>query len=139
VSGVTADTNILVSAIAYPRGNPRRLLEMALAGEINVAVSQPILTEMADVLARKFNATPDDIVEARAIVTRAARTVQPAVKLDVIKEDPDDDRILECAVSAGSDYIVTGDKDLLRLGHYDAIRIVNVADFLEIVKQGRGR
>jgi len=50
----------------------------------------------------------------------------------VIKEDPPDNRVLECAVSAGSDYIVTGDKDLLRLGRYDAIRILSVADFLDL-------
>ena len=43
-----------------------------------------------------------------------------------------DNRILECAVAAGSDYIVSGDKDLLRLGSYDAIRILNVADFLAL-------
>lgn len=42
------------------------------------------------------------------------------MRLDVIKEDPPDDRVLECAVSSGADYIVTGDKDLLRLGQYDA-------------------
>jgi putative PIN family toxin of toxin-antitoxin system len=127
---VTADTNIFVSAIVYRRGNPRRFLQMALAGEINLTVSQPILDEMADVLARKFDATQADIEEAKAIVARAARTVTPAVTLDVIKEDPPDNRILECAVSGGSDYIVTGDKDLLRLKQYDSIRIVKVADFL---------
>jgi uncharacterized protein len=54
------------------------------------------------------------------------------VEVDVLKEDPADNRVLECAVSAGADYIVTGDQDLLRLGRYDAIRILTVADFLEI-------
>jgi predicted nucleic acid-binding protein len=54
------------------------------------------------------------------------------VQLDVIKEDPDDDRILECAVSAGSEFIVTGDKDLLRLGRYDSIRILTVSEFLDL-------
>ena len=59
------------------------------------------------------------------------------VQLDVVKEDPSDNRVLECAVSAGSDYIVTGDKDLLRLGRYDAIQIVSVSEFLN-VGQGQG-
>jgi predicted nucleic acid-binding protein len=53
------------------------------------------------------------------------------VSLAVIKDDPDDDRILECAANSGSDYIITGDKDLLRLGQYDSIRILNVSDFLD--------
>ncbi len=129
---VTADTNILVSAIVYPRGNPRRILQMALAGEINMTVYEPILEEMADVLARKFYATPQEIREARAIVTRAARTAAPAVRLDVIKADPDDDRIPECAVTAGADFIITGDKDLLRLKSYDSISIVTPSEFSDI-------
>ena len=50
-----------------------------------------------------------------------ARTVRPAVQIDVVKEDPPDNRILECAVAAGSEFIVTGDKDLLRLARYYSI------------------
>jgi len=56
------------------------------------------------------------------------------VELDVIKEDPPDNRILECASTVGSDYIVTGDKDLLRLGSYASIRILSVSQFLDIIE-----
>jgi putative PIN family toxin of toxin-antitoxin system len=132
---VTPDTNILVSGLVYRRGNPFKLLRMAMSGEINMTVSQAIIDEMADVLARKFKMSEDFIAEAKAIVAEAARVVTPAVKLEVVKDDPDDDKILECAVSGGSDYIVTGDKDLLRLKQYDSIRILKVADFLA---RGRG-
>ena len=59
------------------------------------------------------------------------------MQLNVITEDPNDERILECAVSAGSDYIVTGDKDLLRLKQYDAIRIVSVAELLDVAQRRR--
>ena len=58
--------------------------------------------------------------------------------LDVIKEDREDNRILECASAVGSDYIVTGDEDLLRLGRYESIRIVTPSDFF-VVAQRRGR
>lgn len=91
---------------------------------------------MTDVLARKFNFPPEALAEARQRLRAVARTVKPAVELDVIKEDPPDNRVLECAISAGADYIVTGDRDLLRLGRYDAIRIVRVADLLEIALRG---
>jgi predicted nucleic acid-binding protein len=67
-----------------------------------------------------------------------ARAVTPAVQLEVVTEDPDDNKIIECAVTAGSDYIVTGDKDLLRLGQYDSIKILTVSDFLEVAR-GQGR
>lgn len=133
----TADTNVLVSALAYRRGKPQEFLRLALDGKINLTVSQHILDELADVLARKFDATNEEISDAKAIVRAAARTVQPSVEIDVIKNDPVDNRILECAVSAGADYIVTGDKHLLRVGIYDAIRIVTVADFLKIAARQR--
>ena len=127
---VTVDTNVLVSGLIYRRGKPHEFLQRTLAGGISLAVSQPILDEMAGVLVRKFDATPEDVAEAVGIVSQAARTVRPTVQLDIIKEDASDNRILECAVSAGSDYIVAGDNHLLRLGSYNAIRILNVPDFL---------
>ena len=128
----TVDANILVSGLAYPRGKPFQLLKRALEGEVNLTVSQPIIDEVLDVLSLKFGYPPGDIAEAKALIGQAARIVAPTVELDVIKDDPDDNRVLECAVSAGADYIVTGDADLLRLGRYDAIRILKVADFLDI-------
>jgi uncharacterized protein len=48
---------------------------------------------------------------------------------------PPDNRILECALAAGSDYIVTQDKDLLRLRSYDTVRILNVSDLLDLANQ----
>jgi putative PIN family toxin of toxin-antitoxin system len=91
-------------------------------------------------LVRKFKFTAEEVADARRRISAIARTVAPAVQLNVIKEDPDDDKILECAVTAGSDYIVSGDKDLLRLGKYDAITIVSVSDFLNVIaEQGRQR
>lgn len=100
-----------------------------------MTVSQAIIGETLDVLARKFGASPEDLAEARAIMVEAARTVTPAVQLDVIEEDPSDNRILECAVTAGSNYIVTGDNDLLRLGEYDAIEIITASEFIELFQK----
>ena len=134
---VTADANILVSGFVYRRGKPFQLLRKALEGEINLTVSQAIIDETLEVLSRKFGATAEELAEARAIIGEAARVVRPTVALDVIKEDPDDNRVLECAVSAGSDCIVTGDKDLLRLRRYDSIRILSVSDFLDLA-EGKG-
>jgi putative PIN family toxin of toxin-antitoxin system len=133
----TPDTNILISGIVFRRGHPADLIRLGTTGQVNLTVSPAILGELADVLVRKFRATPDEIAEAREITMDAARVVIPKVELSVVKQDPDDDRILECAVSAGSQYIVTGDKDLLRLKTYDGIDIRKVADFLAQVNRGR--
>jgi len=63
------------------------------------------------------------------------KKVAPSESLQVILEDPEDDRVLECAVTASSDYFITNDKDLLRLKEYAGIRIVTPAQFLEREKR----
>lgn len=129
---VTSDTNILISGLVFPRGKPFEVLALARDGKINLTVSNAILDEMEDVLQRKFQWTAEETADARERIRRIARTVHPAVQIDVIKEDPPDNRILECAVAAGADFIVTGDKDLLRLGRYDSIHMVTASELLEV-------
>jgi uncharacterized protein len=131
---VTADTNIFVSALNYSGGKPSQFLDLAREGKINLTVSEAILDELAEVLQRRFRFSDTDVAEARESIMDMARTIRPAVQLDVIKEDPDDNKILECAVASGSDYIVSGDKDLLRLQRYDSIRILTVSDFLDLMQ-----
>ena len=70
--------------------------------KISITISAAILDEMAEVLSRKFNFPPEAVEEARRRIQTMARTVTPSVRLDVVKEDPPDDRILECAVSSGA-------------------------------------
>ena len=59
--------------------------------------------------------------------------VSPTVTLNIIKEDPDDNRILECAATAGSDFVVSEDKDLLRLHRLGDARTVTIQQFLEVM------
>lgn len=136
---VTADTNIYVSALTTGRANPYAFLQLARAGKIRLAVSDAILNEVAEVLERKFGWPQEDIAAARDQIEQFAEKVKPAVSLEAVKADPDDDRILECASSAKSDYIVSGDKHLLRLGQRNSIRVLNVADFLQRQAKGQGR
>ncbi len=126
---VTADSNVYISALLNRRGKPTAFVNLARDGYIRLAVSDNILAEVAEVLQRKFKWPAEKTAEARSDIESFAQKVRPSVHLEVIKEDPDDDRILECASAAGSDLIVTGDKDLLRLGIYDSIRIITLADF----------
>jgi predicted nucleic acid-binding protein len=64
---------------------------------------------------------------------RVSKVVEPRVALQVINADPDDDRILECAVAGGADLIVSGDQHLTRLKNFEGIGIVRPAYFLKIL------
>ena len=104
---------------------------MVRRGDFRLDLSDAILDELITVLRDDFHWEAYRLHFAREKIAGVANRVTPAQTLDVIKEDPDDNRILECAVEAGSGYIVTADKDLLRLGAYGQIKIVTPADLLK--------
>jgi putative PIN family toxin of toxin-antitoxin system len=129
VRRVTADSNIYISALNHG-GKPLQLLELARHGQIQIAVSAPILTEVVRVLDVKFHWTADDIHEARERLSGFTTLVVPTETLDAVPDDADDNRVLECAVAAGSDTVVSGDLDLLRLASFRGIVVMKVAEFL---------
>ena len=127
---VVLDTNVLISAILFG-GKPRQILEKAIRGEIRLCISEPILKEFSGVLRRsKFDYSPEMIQFILTELTGIADFVNPSETIDVVLEDPDDNRILECAVEAGANYIITGDFHLLKLRWYRNIGVVNVVGFL---------
>jgi putative PIN family toxin of toxin-antitoxin system len=129
VTRVTLDSNVYLSGFVFG-GKPKRVLEMAIDGEIEVAVSDPIIQEVRRHLLGKFGWSEPRAAEAVESITEFAKHVTPTEAIDTVPTDPDDNRVLECAVSAGSQTIVTGDDDLLRLVAFRGIEIVRVADFL---------
>ncbi len=82
----------------------------------------------------KFEVSSEDAAIIRAKLESTAEMVRPDMVLNVITDDPDDNRVLECAVKGHVDYIVTGDRHLLKLSAYEAIPIVTVREFLDTVE-----
>jgi predicted nucleic acid-binding protein len=107
-------------------------LDLARAGEIQLAVSDFILGEVGRVLHHKFGWSEEAIAVARAQIAAFCDQVQPERRIEAVSEDPTDNRILECAVAAGSEYLVTGDRHLLRLGRFETVAIVTAAELLEV-------
>jgi putative PIN family toxin of toxin-antitoxin system len=134
VAAVTADTNIYVSGLQFG-GLPMQFLSAAMAGVFRLAVSEPLLAEVSRVLLVKFLWPENEIEEAMAQLASCTTLVHPTHTLSVVVEDPADDRILECAVTADSHYLVTGDNHLLRLGAYADIQIVRVAEFMNLLSR----
>jgi putative PIN family toxin of toxin-antitoxin system len=136
---VTADSNIYISALNFG-GAPDKLLDLARAGEIQLSISEEILEEVTRVLRDKFGWSQEALDLARIRIADFTDLITPTRKIDAVKEDPTDNRILECAVTGASDYVVTGDNHLLKLGQFAGAKIVKASDFLGIQStQGRGR
>jgi putative PIN family toxin of toxin-antitoxin system len=111
------------------RWQAARRLETVERGQVETAVSRDIRTEVEDVLRLKFR-WPDERIHAACLpIWRAAINVTPKRTL-AVADDPDDDRVIECAVEAKAQAIVSGDNDLLRLGAYNNVAILTPAAFL---------
>jgi uncharacterized protein len=124
-----------------PAVSPRRQTTDKENPTIRLAVSDNILDEVTRGLRReKFGWPEVEIDRALTQISRFPEHVEAKQRIDAIAEDPSDNRILECAVASRSEYLVTGDNHLLRLGRFGGTKIVKPADFLEIQAQAeRGR
>jgi putative PIN family toxin of toxin-antitoxin system len=131
---VLIDSNVLVSALVNP-GASRRLL-FHLLDEHTVVSSVEILAELEGVLSReKFSFTKSRVDEYLSLIASISTIVDVGEPPRVVEGDPDDDVVLATANYGRADYIVTGDRHLLRLGEYDKTKIVSVREMLTLLKE----
>ena len=130
---VTLDTNEIVSAFNF-RGKALELIHQAISGDIEIAISEPILAETMRVLREKFEWQPNETHALRHRLLKTCKLVEPKERLSVLGDEPDN-RILECGQEAGSEYIITEDKAMLRIKEHAGMKIVRAADFLTEGKQ----
>lgn len=123
------DTNIFISALAIPGSRAETALVKVAEGGVQLAISQAIIHEVLDVLARKFDRNPEELAHVAVYLSELAEVVTPRRRLKVLRDEPGN-RILECAVTAKAKIIVTGDQAMLALGEYRGIRILSLKDFL---------
>jgi putative PIN family toxin of toxin-antitoxin system len=127
---VVFDTNVYVSALTLPRGSAARSLDRIVIGEHELFLSKPILDELLGVLSRKFARDREELARVALFLSELATIVRPKRRLRVLDDDADN-RILECGVTAGADAIVTGDKQMLKLGSHGGVRIITIRQLLE--------
>lgn len=127
------DTNVVISAIIFG-GKPRKVLNLAIEGKISLFFSEPMFEEIREILGgRKFRFTAPQLLAVERELEAISDTVYPDKNIKIVKDDPDDDVFIECAIATDADYIVSGDKHLLDLKRYGNIKIVNAAEFIELV------
>jgi uncharacterized protein len=125
---VVLDTNIYIAAFNHPRGRNAKLWTAARTRRYHLIVSVPIIREIAEVLRRDFRWREPDLQRRIRLIAQVAEVVMTKTTLDLVKADPDDDRILECAVDGKADLIVTNDHHLLDLKTCREIPIIAAPD-----------
>jgi uncharacterized protein len=130
---VVFDTNVWISIFMEKKLRD----EFSLAQQdLTVYVSEDIGLEISKVLQypqvaevlRKIDIREKDLLK---IVRFNSKKVEPKLKLHVIDEDVEDNKILECALAAGADTIVTGDKHLLELRKFKKTKILSPREFFD--------
>ncbi|MFH1506279.1 MAG: putative toxin-antitoxin system toxin component, PIN family [archaeon] len=121
---VTLDTNFLVSATQWKHSECYKLLRKLITENVKVYTSKEILEELIKVLERDFNRSKKEIIDILNGLSEFIRLVEPKKKINIVKDDSADNKIIECAVESNSEYIVTYDKHLLKLKEYKKIKII---------------
>jgi putative PIN family toxin of toxin-antitoxin system len=113
-------------------GLPRIAFESVIQGRAELLISPMILDEVIAVLSRpKFSLQPYLVREIFFQIFQLATMVETSSSVSLVKSDPDDNRILECAADGTASAIVSGDSDLLKLKIFRNIPIMTVAEFLK--------
>ncbi len=133
------DTNVVVSALIWG-GSPRQVVALALRPDVALFTSDALQEELHRVLARsRFAASlssSERLVEkAEYRIVMAAKSVRVSRVPRAVPADPDDDIVIATAVAADANVIVTGDRDLLSLDLYGAMRIPAAAPALRFVRK----
>jgi len=131
---VVLDTNIVISA-TLAKGLPSAILTILLRlPQFQICVSEPLLEEYRQVFMRKkFEEIRQEGLRTVAKIEEQALKVIPEVKVERIRTDRPDNRVLECALAAEAHYLITGNRRHFRFGHFFSTQIVNPYEFLDIM------
>jgi len=128
------DTNILISLTLWDQSVAHRLFSKIVILGHELFSSKEIIDEYRHSLTRDFDYSNEEINSFIERTLLFLNLVETNEKLDIVKEDQTDNKILECAIAANADYVITYDKHLLRLKEFKSIRIITPEEALRLLK-----
>ena len=131
---VVIDTNVFISS--FFGGNPRKIIDLWKKEKLTLCLSKDVLDEYIDVLQRVGLKDENEIEELLSLFAKGFNILftTKTPKIKAVKDDPDDDKFVECAVALKAELIITGDKALKAVGEYTGIKILTPQQFLKTYK-----
>ena len=133
---VVIDTNVFVSY--FWGGNPKKVIDLWIDGELVLLISAPIIVEIGRTLIG-LGVAEETIAALCEMLLMKSDLVIPKREFHVVREDPADNKFAECAVEGNADYLITGDNHLLKLERVVKTRIVNPSEFLKIRNEHKAK
>jgi putative PIN family toxin of toxin-antitoxin system len=132
---VVIDTNVFVSS--FFGGNPKKVIDLWRSEEIMLCISNDILDEYIDVLQRVGLKDENEIEELLSLFAKGFNILftTKTPEISAVKDDPNDDKFIECAVALKAEAIITGDRALKSICEYMGIKVLSPQEFLKICKK----
>ena len=128
---IVFDTNALISATLWDNSVCHKLLIGLIKKDTELFTSIEILDEYKNAVIRDFKYSKEKVDEIIIKLLNVFKVIKSDIKIDIIGEDPSDNKILECAVSSNAEFILSYDDHLLKLKEYNNIKIINPTEFLK--------
>ena len=130
---VVLDTNVLISSTLWNDSVSQKLLFKLIHQDILICSSVEILKEYQNVLNRDFGYSNEEIMNIINRMILFIRIVTPKERIQLVKDDAEDNKIIECAIESSSSYIITYDKHLLNIKEYEGIKIIRPEEAMSII------
>lgn len=122
---VVLDTNVFVSALGW-RSASREIFNECIQGKLELFISIEIFDEIKRVLNYpKFKFSRMEIDEFLDQILEVGSLVETEVKVEIIKDDPSDNKFLECAIAVGADYLISRAPHVLKIKEFEGIKITS--------------
>ena len=127
---VVIDTNVFVSS--FFGGKPRKIIELWKQGKITLCFSREIIDEYTAVL-KRLGLEEKELKELLSLFARGYSSLftGKTPDLQIVDDDPDDDKFIECAVALNALFVISGDKAVIEISEYMGIKLVTPKTFLE--------
>ena len=133
---IVLDTNCLLQII-FPQSYHKEVWDAFFAGQYTLCFSNEILLEYREIIARRTGDAifAENVVEAILSAPNIER-VTPYYHFNMIIADPDDNKFVDCAITAGATFIVSNDKHFDELANYDypKVDVRNLTEFMQLLR-----
>jgi len=132
---IILDTNVFISGIFWEGNFCSQIINKWKNKNFDLIISIPILNELIKTLRNFKIQMPEEMIENwKKLIIENSITVEPKGRIEIIKDDPDDNKFIEAAISGNAEFIITQDNHLLKLKYYHGIKIITPEEFLKVFR-----